>query len=235
MLKLIYLYNNFHINKISITFMFVSSLLIFFAINTSIELDLNSLSDLRNFNSIKAIFLNDSYNVLEIIISMFVVILSFMELFSNSHLFDVVLIARNNKIKVLTAKVISYISIIIVYNIVIFSISALIAVRSFNDVSLFYNFFNLFKYCLLISVFTIIISLILLTLFKNYFASFIILLVVIIKRIVIETEQPLLTKFIPYFNIESSNITITTPQIFCYLLILLFTLFIIFKKKDIKT
>ncbi|MFI3329232.1 MAG: hypothetical protein R3Y05_01955 [bacterium] len=235
MFKLIYLYHNFHLNKISISFILISSLIIFFAIYSNTEIDINNLTDLRNFYSIKSNFISDTYNILEIIISMFVVILSFMELYNNSHLFDVVLIARNNKIKVLAAKLISYLSIIIFYNTFIFSIVFLIAVSLFQEVSLFNQIFNLYLYSITTSIFTLLLSLICLNLFRNYFASFTILLVVIIKRIALETEQDLLTKIIPYFNLTNYTITISNIQIVSYSVLLLIISFVIFKFKDIKT
>ncbi len=235
MFKLIYLYNNFHLNKVSISFMLLSSVIIFFSLYSNIEIDLNNLTELRNFNHTKNIFLNDAYNILEIVICMFVVILSFMELYSNSHLFDVVLIARNNKLKVLTAKLISYLMIVVFYNVFIFSISSVIAVSMFKEVSLFYDMLNLFKYCLIVSIFTLFISLILLSLFRNYFASFIVLIAVIIKRIVLETDNELLTKLVPYFNMNNLSITISDIQVISYAVVLIIISFIIFKIKDIKT
>ncbi len=88
MSKLIYLYNNFHLNKISILFMVLSSIFIIVIINNFIDIDLENITDLRNYDSIKKIYINDVYIITDMIFSIFVIILSFMDLYNNAILFD---------------------------------------------------------------------------------------------------------------------------------------------------
>ncbi len=236
MRKIIYLYNNFHLNKISISFMIISSFLILYSIYSSIELNLNSIDDLRNYEGIKQIFINDTYTILELIISMFVVILSFMELYNNSHLFDVILIAKNKKYKVLFSKIISYLMIIVTYVTIVIFLSMMIAIIEFEDNTLFFDMLKIYGYTLMISIFTLFISLILLNVFRNYFASFVLLLGIILKRVILEMNSYNISKFIPYLNINKNiSISISYIQIILYTIILTTLSIYIYKKKDIKT
>lgn len=235
MLKNIYLYNNFHLNKVSISFIILSTILILISVVSCIDIDLNSLEDLRNYEILKDIFIIDIYYILEIIISLFVIILSFMELYNNAHLFDVVLIAQQKKSKVLLAKLISYLIVIIIYITIVFLLVSIISVSGFRDIYILKDIFTLYMYSLLIGVLTLLLSIILLTLFKNYFASFILLLFVLIKRIFLETNNELLNNVIPYINISNISISIHPVLIIFYLCIVSIICFVIFYFKDIKT
>lgn len=235
MLKLIYLFNNLHLNKISISFIIISTIVIMFSVNSCITIDLNNLEDLRNYQILKDIFIIDIYNFLELIIAMFVIILSFMELYNNSHLFDVVLIAEHKKTKVLFAKITSYLIIIIVYITIIFLLISLIAVSLFMDIYILNDIFTLYLYCIFIAVITLILSLILTNLFRNYFANFILLLIVIIKRIFLETNNEFINKIIPYIDTKDITINLNITMILLYLIAPAVICFIIYKFKDIKT
>ncbi len=235
MRKLIYLYNNFHLNKITISFIVISTILLMFSIQSCIDIDLNNLEDLRNYNALKSIFIFDIYNIIELIVSMFVIILSFMELYNNSHLFDVVLIAKEGKLKVLTSKLISYLGIVILYITIIFLLIMIIGVSGFMDVYILDEIFTLYLYTLLIGILTLLLSIILLTLFKNYFANFALLLFIIVKRIILEGNNEFLNKVIPYINTKNITISISPTLIIIYIFSLVSICFIIFKFKDIKT
>lgn len=235
MLRLIYLFNNLHLNKISISFIIVSTIVIMFSVNSCITIDLNNLEDLRNYQTLKDIFIIDIYNFLELIIAMFVIILSFMELYNNSHLFDVVLIAQHQKTKVLLAKIISYLAVVVVYISIIFLFISLIAVSSFQDIYILDDIFTLYLYCVFIGVITLVLSLILINLFRNYFANFLLLIVVIIKRIFLETNNEFINKIIPYIDTKDIAINLNVTMILLYLITTIVICFIIYKFKDIKT
>lgn len=235
MRRLIYLYNNFHLNKISISFIIISSILLMYSVASCIDIDFNSIEDLRNYNALKNIFIFDIYNILEIVISMFVIILSFMELYNNAHLFDIVLIAKEKKIKVLASKLISYLGIVVFYITIIFSLVIIIAVSGFRDIFIIEDILVLYRYCLIIGILTLLVSIILLTLFKNYFANFILLLFVIVKRIFLESNNNFLNKVLPFIDTSDISLSISPTLIIIYILGLITICFTIFKFKDIKT
>lgn len=235
MRKLIYLYNNIHLNKVSLTFVVISLMFIFFCVNACVSIDLNNLEDLRNYQSLTKIFFFDIYNLLEIIISMFVIVLSFMELYNNAHLFDIIYIAKENKTKVLTAKLISYLMIVITYITIVFGIISLICLVGFQDIYLLKEVYLIYKYMLLIGILTLLITIILLTLFKNYFASFLIIMFVLVKRIILEENNSKLNNYVPSLNTDTFTLSTSNTLIIIYLISLIFICFIIFKIKDIKT
>lgn len=235
MRRIIYLYNNYHINKITISFIIISTLLLILSVDSSIDINLYNLEDLRNYNAFKEIFISDIYNLFEIVISMFVIILSFMELYSNSHLFDVVLISYHKKNKVLLAKLISYLSIIFTYITIIFAATTLVAIIKFQDIYIISDVIVVYVYTLIVNAMILLVSILLLTLFKNYFSSFILLLFIILKRIFLETNSKFFINILPYLNLNDLKMSLSITLIIIYFIILILINFIVFKFKDIKT
>ncbi len=235
MRKLIYLYNCMHINKISLIFIFISSIFIFLIAYLNLDINLESLYHLREYNKIKFNYEYDLYNFLEIIIVTFVVILSFMELYNNSHLFDITLIAKHKKLKVLLAKIISYTLIILTYITINFLFILIISIYKFQDIYLIENILTLYIYMITTSFLMLLLSILLINLFRNYFSNFILVILIFMKRIFLEEDNNMLESILPFINQESYTISIGTLEVAIYIVFLLVMNYIIYKVKDIKT
>lgn len=204
MRRLIFLYQNYQINKLSIIFMSISCLLLYFVSYQIIDFDVDNYLYLVEYNNLIKSYFFEIYTIIELMTVFFVIVLSFMELFNNGYLYDILFINPFGKDTVITCKIVSYCFIIITYLTLLFLGIGAITIYKFSDSYLIKDIFVLYLFTLNEAIVILLLSLMLIKLFNNYFANFILLIIFIVKRVLYESIDVDDIPMLLYLELDSS-------------------------------
>lgn len=237
MFDLITINLNKRLSLISLIFIFISIILIFFLLLYNASFDITYFELLNNKDLLKQNYILDSLQTIEIIGVFFVIFLVALELFYNINNFDVYFISLTNKKDYLISKVISYLIIIYIYFLIIFLMFISVYLFRFNELSNILNMLKIMIDYIVYFTFIFLVSYVILLLFHNYFSSILLFIFYWITKII--EEDNFIKKYIFLdikINIETLEVSFSFEKF--YLMIFLVTLVLlclfIYKKKDLK-
>lgn len=237
MFDLITINLNKRLSLISLIFIFISIILIFFLLLYNASFDITYFELLNNKDLLKQNYILDSLQTIEIIGVFFVIFLVALELFYNINNFDVYFISLTNKKDYLISKVISYLIIIYIYFLIIFLMFISVYLFRFNELSNILNMLKIMIDYIVYFTFIFLVSYVILLLFHNYFSSILLFIFYWITKII--EEDNFIKKYIFLdikINIETLEVSFSFEKF--YLMIFLVTLVLlclfIYKKNDLK-
>ena len=237
MLRLIEINIDKKLSFASIFFMFITILLIYVLAIYNASFELSDFKTLDQNYIILENYILETFQLVELIGVIFIIILIELELVYNQDNFDSYFIALKGKKNVFVSKIIGYLIILFFYTILIFIGVLIIYFIRFNSVKLLsFIISSCFVYFIYFSMFLFITYLFMLF-FKNYFIAIIVFIYYWLCRI-IETDNNFFKLLCPKIEVDlvNSNISFSTNiyYIIIYILILMMFCGKLYEIKDLK-
>lgn len=237
MINLITINFNKKISFISVLFMLVSLLAIYFVIYYNASFNINDFLFLTENKLITNDFFNESLQLIELIEVLFIILLVQLEHFYNTDNFDSYFVTLVGKDRFFVSKLLTYFFIILLYTFFVFSGLTLIYLVRFKSIFYLKFILKVSFFCLLYSLIFFAISYIFLLLFRNYFSAMIVFIYYWIGKI-IESKSTLIQTIFPKINldVESQKVifSVNNYYVICYVFVLFTILRNTYNKVDLK-
>lgn len=237
MFKLIEINIDKKLSFTSIFFMFITVLLIYVLAIYNASFELSDFSTLDQSYIILENYILETFQLIELIGIIFIIILIELELVYNTDNFDSYFIALKGKKNVFVSKIIGYLIILFIYTTLIFMGVLIIYFIRFNSVKLLSFIINCYFIYLMYFIMFLFISYLFMLLFKNYFIAVVVFVYYWLCRI-IETDNKFLKILCPKIEVDlfNSNISFSTNiyYIIIYILILIMFCGKLYEIKDLK-
>lgn len=234
MLHLITINFNKKLSFISVLFMLISLLAIYFVVIYNASFNVSQMVFLDENKLIVNEFFRESFQLIELIEVIFIILLVELELFYNTDNFDSYFISLKGKQKFYISKMITYLMIILIYTFLVFAGLTIIYLVRFQNVSyirlILEGFYFYVIYLLVIYSMTYIFML----LFRNYFSAMLIFIYYWFCKI-IELKSNILATLFPNIIVDVDTMKISFETNIVFILIYLVVLFFVLTKIYIKT
>ena len=188
-------------NKISILFMTLSIIFIYFIAYYNACLNEKYYVVLLDFNTYVNNYILETEEVISFTGLFFILLLSELELLGNSESFDSYFIVSKGRLKTIIAKIISYLIIIVLFTLFIYLGITIIYLIRFQNMYYLMYVFKLFGYRIIYFIFIFLLSFLIIQIFKNYFAVLIPLGLYWVTRMDFNKNINKIMKYL-YLNIE---------------------------------
>ena len=221
----------------SMFFMFITILLIYVLAIYNASFELSDFKTLDQNYIILENYILETFQLIELIGIIFIIILIELELVYNTDNFDSYFIALKGKKNVFVSKIIGYLIILIFYNTLIFMGVLIIYFIRFKSVKLLSFIINSYFIYLIYFTMFLFITYLFMLFFKNYFIAIVIFIYYWLCRI-IETENKFFNILCPKIEVDLFNnnisFSINIYYIIIYILILIMFCGKLYEVKDLK-
>ena len=237
MFKLIEINIDKKLSFTSMFFMFISILLIYVLAIYYASFELSDFKTLDQNYIILENYILETFQLIELIGIIFIIILIELELVYNTDNFDSYFIALKGKKNVFVSKIIGYLIILIFYNTLIFMGVLIIYFIRFKSVKLLSFIINSYFIYLIYFTMFLFITYLFMLFFKNYFIAIVIFIYYWLCRI-IETENKFFNILCHKIEVDLFNYNISFSiniyYIIIYILILIMFCGKLYEVKDLK-
>lgn len=233
MLKIIGLNIDKKLSMFSMIFMFTSILVIFVVSIYQASFDLSEFKTICEYDIVVGNYISETFQLIEIISILFLILLVELELFYNTDNFDSYFVSLKGRRSYFNVKIITYSIILFFYTAFVFLGTMIIYLIRFKDTNFINYFVDAFANYFMYFYFIFALSYVFLVLFKNYFSAMIVFLYYWIGKLV-EEGNYIFVK--PKMDFELKTMGFNTESIYVVLLIviLIFICKKIYITKDMK-
>ena len=227
------------LNKASLIFIIISLLFVLFLAIYNANFNKSVVAIKLNRLTYTTNYIVETEEIVVAFSMLFVILLSLLELYNNTNHFDAYFVANCGRYRVIVAKVISYLIIIVLYTVSTYIILAIIYFFRFKNSYFNLLFVKLFLYTLLYLIYLFVISLALVRLTENFFSISFVLITYFLNKFDFDKKvKPVISYISPSFkyDIINNNVSfdITTYYTLSLIVVGIILLVTIYLFKDIK-
>ena len=237
MMNLFLINFNKKLSFISVIFMLISLIAIYMVTiyNASFNLDNFLFISERKMYCFE--FFNETFQLIELIQVIFIILLVELELFYNTDNFDSYFVSLEGKKKYFRSKIITYIVIIFFYTLLVFLGVVLIYLIRFQDIEHLNFIIKIFIHYLLYFMVIFGVSFLFLLMFRNYFSAMLVFIYYWISQM-IEVKSNILKVLLArvVLNVEEQSISfgVGILYVIVFLIVLFLSLDLIYQNSDLK-